>query len=832
MSNERRPASTCASGTPSLAATSDAGERRVGVPVDEHGVRLVLERGALDPDQHGGRLLGVRARADLEPHVRLAQAELLAEDPRELVVVVLTGVGDDQLDVLDELRVQRSGLDELGPRPGDREQAHRQEGTAAANGRRMTALQYCQRARAGRRWSDGGSAEIHDASQPAPAACSLAGDARDPLAGRRVRAAVDAQLRRAGVEAQDADDVRTEVVLALLCAPAAELPLPLELVCARAAAIARNKAIDHGRRRARAPLALGDALPEPRDAGVRPGLAGGRARRGHAQSAHRRRVRADLVLALDRLDAPQRAAIGAHAEGGAARAAGLPRSTYYRVLAHAQARLAAICAGGSPGIGALGGVVQRAREVFQHVEAVHGAAAAATAAVAVSAAVVLGVHDEGAHPPAARRRRGRSRRARGAAPVAASSARRPSPRAPRRRVTHACIHSRCAARRRAGRGRGYARLELVHVRPILLRLLRDLRPHYAPHRRNRALPACALCTRIRRRGHVRRALRRRRRPCSPRAGRHVPTRGAVCGYEGTGTVFLNAGTLAAHSGCLYLFNAPAAAQILAVNVTLGYAKASAATALCAYSFAAQPGDTLRRCSGGTYTNAVATSGANWVELGLYNEGATPIALATSRANNVVFTSGWVTLCDPDRPGARRHRPDRACRPASPRSCSGRRPTPRAARPSVTYCDRRRRARGMRGQACSWLCGTGDERQLRRSTWARSPTGRIRSPSTRSRTPTPAASVGPMRLHGRPHAAGAARIHVERDAAAPATGWWGHAPDRADGLVADRERRRRLDRARLRALGRARLPASPSPVRVTQPACPPPPSRLRAPTRST
>jgi DNA-directed RNA polymerase specialized sigma24 family protein len=229
------------------------------------------------------------------------------------------------------------------------------------------------------------------------AACSLAGDARAALAGRRVRAAVDAQLRRAGVEAQDADDVRTEVVLALLCAPAAELPLPLELVCARAAAIARNKAIDHGRRRARAPLALGDAMPEPRDAGVRPGsLADGLD--AVSAAAHRRRVRADLVLALDRLDAPQRAAIGAHAEGGAARAAGLPRSTYYRVLAHAQARLSGDLRGRLTGLGALGSVVQRAREVFQHVEAAHAAAAAATAAVAVGAALALGAHDEGAHP--------------------------------------------------------------------------------------------------------------------------------------------------------------------------------------------------------------------------------------------------------------------------------------------------------------------------------------------------------------------------------------------------------------------------------------------------
>ena len=127
------------------------------------------------------------------------------------------------------------------------------------------------------------------------AACMLAGDVRDPIAGERVRRAVAAQLRRAGVEAQDAGDVRTEVVLALLGAPAPELLLPLELVCARASAIARNKAIDHGRRRARAPLALGDELPEAARPGRGPGLPGRRPRRGHrdgAPAAGARRPRA------------------------------------------------------------------------------------------------------------------------------------------------------------------------------------------------------------------------------------------------------------------------------------------------------------------------------------------------------------------------------------------------------------------------------------------------------------------------------------------------------------------------------------------------------------
>ncbi|MDX6541433.1 MAG: hypothetical protein QOI71_3043 [Gaiellales bacterium] len=232
------------------------------------------------------------------------------------------------------------------------------------------------------------------------AASMVAGDGLDPIAGRRLRHAVGAQLRRVGITAQDADDVRTEVVLALLSAPAGELPLPLELVCARVSAIARNKAIDCVRRGARAPLSLGDDLPEPPQPAPEPGsLADGLD--DVAAAAHARRVRADLVTALGRLDAPQRAAISAHAGGGAARAAGLPRSTYYRALGHAQTLLQGDLRGRLAGLGVLGAIAQRAREIFAHVEAVHAAAAAATAAVAISAAV-LTVHDEPAHhfPPA------------------------------------------------------------------------------------------------------------------------------------------------------------------------------------------------------------------------------------------------------------------------------------------------------------------------------------------------------------------------------------------------------------------------------------------------
>jgi DNA-directed RNA polymerase specialized sigma24 family protein len=229
------------------------------------------------------------------------------------------------------------------------------------------------------------------------AACMLAGDVRDPVSGARLRRAVDAQLRRAGVEAQDAEDVRTEVVLALLASPAAELPLPLELACARAAVIARNKAVDHGRRRARRPLPTGGELTEAAEPGDRPGsLADGLD--DVTALAHRRRVRADLVDALGRLDDPQRAAIRAHAEGGAARASGLPRSTYYRALAHAQARLSADLRGRLAGLGALGGGAARwARDAFAHVEGAHAVAAGAAAAVAVTAAVALSVPGDAAH---------------------------------------------------------------------------------------------------------------------------------------------------------------------------------------------------------------------------------------------------------------------------------------------------------------------------------------------------------------------------------------------------------------------------------------------------
>ena len=74
-----------------------------------------------------------------------------------------------------------------------------------------------------------------------------------------------------------------------------------------------------------------------------------------------------------------------------------------------------------------------------------------------------------------------------------------------------------------------------------------------------------------------------------------------------------------------------------------------------------PGDTLRHCAGGSFSDAIATSGANWVELGIYNEGDTGIAITTARANNVVYAGGWVTLSDPTHA--------RGCGPTGRPACS-------------------------------------------------------------------------------------------------------------------------------------------------------------------
>ena len=249
--------------------------------------------------------------------------------------------------------------------------------------------------------------------------------------------------------------------------------------------------------------------------------------------------------------------------------------------------------------------------------------------------------------------------------------------------------------------------------------------------------------------------------------------GAQCGYEGTGTVYLNAGTLAAHSGCFSIFNAPADAQIVAVNTTLGYVKASAATALCAYSFAAVAGDTMRHCDGGTTANAVATSGANWFEMGIYNEGGAPIAIATARANNIVFASGWVTLSDPTAPGLAANGPTGVQTGVSA-TVQWEVWDPESGAPSVAYAIDGGARIGLQGQACSWLCGPGatGSAAIDLSALADGP----HSVTVYAHSYADAeAQVGPIAFTVDRNAPAQPQVQVAPDAAAPASGWWGHGP---------------------------------------------------------
>ena len=201
------------------------------------------------------------------------------------------------------------------------------------------------------------------------AACMLAGDARDPVSGERVRRAVDAQLRRAGVAAQDAGDVRTDVVLALLSAPAADLP-----AAARARVRPRRGDRAQQGRRPRPPQrARADRVRRrPARAASRWESARVRSPTGSTRSRRRRTGGACAPISRARSRASTRRSAPpsrAHAGGGAARASGLPRSTYYRALAHAQARLRSDLRGRLAGLGALGDLARGARELFAHAEA-------------------------------------------------------------------------------------------------------------------------------------------------------------------------------------------------------------------------------------------------------------------------------------------------------------------------------------------------------------------------------------------------------------------------------------------------------------------------------
>jgi hypothetical protein len=249
--------------------------------------------------------------------------------------------------------------------------------------------------------------------------------------------------------------------------------------------------------------------------------------------------------------------------------------------------------------------------------------------------------------------------------------------------------------------------------------------------------------------------------------------GALCGYEGIGTLWLNAGTLPAHSGCFTLFNAPGAAQIVAVNVAHSYVKASVATALCTYSFAAQPGDTIRHCAGGSFADAIATSGANWVELGIYNEGVSAVAIATSRANNAVYASGWVTLADPTAPAVWANGPT-GLQSGATALLEWSASDGESGSPAVSYAIDGGARVALRGQACSWLCGTLVNGSVALDLTALADGPHAVTVYAQSYADA-GSSYGPFAFTVDRTAPAQPQIHVAADPAAATAGWWGHAP---------------------------------------------------------
>ena len=106
------------------------GERRVGVAVGQHEVRLALEHRRLERLQHARGLAAVAAGTDAEVEVGLRDAEFREEDVGHRRVVVLARVHDEVLDVRAagvggcDCAADRRELHELRARADHLHQAH------------------------------------------------------------------------------------------------------------------------------------------------------------------------------------------------------------------------------------------------------------------------------------------------------------------------------------------------------------------------------------------------------------------------------------------------------------------------------------------------------------------------------------------------------------------------------------------------------------------------------------------------------------------------------------------------------------------------------------
>ena len=123
-SNERRPASTWATGTPWLGGHEGGRERRVRVAVDEDRIRPGRRQRSGRGRPASAPSGRPRATTDPEVVVGRAQAELAEERARQRVVVVLTGVDGLVVEPRSQRRLERGGLDQLRSRPDDADDPH------------------------------------------------------------------------------------------------------------------------------------------------------------------------------------------------------------------------------------------------------------------------------------------------------------------------------------------------------------------------------------------------------------------------------------------------------------------------------------------------------------------------------------------------------------------------------------------------------------------------------------------------------------------------------------------------------------------------------------
>ena len=200
-------------------------------------------------------------------------------------------------------------------------------------------------------------------------------------AGARLQRTVEAQLARRDVLDADRDDVRADVAFALLVSGRAER-MTLDAACAHVARVARNKAVDHHRRRRH------ESPAEIAYERIEVPVVGTLARDLDIVSGevHRRDVSRALGTLVHGLPAAERLALAASASGTGSLGSGLGRSSHYRALDRARLRLSASVRRRIAGGLALPLLLLRSTRIVRNVLAPLGAVAIAGVA---SVALVL-----------------------------------------------------------------------------------------------------------------------------------------------------------------------------------------------------------------------------------------------------------------------------------------------------------------------------------------------------------------------------------------------------------------------------------------------------------